>query len=193
MDSLTRAFSASTCNSRWRSQMWLTLKEQSECVMFCPGWQKWHGMLCPGWQKQHGMLCLGWQKQHGMFCPRWQIFLGCLSGVSKKAWDVLSKDVLSSSHGKVTTSQLDITIESQEVSPAGDHKVSIYRRAWKHNKNKTDKTANNSFSWLVAITYFPFSTGYSMNDSWYKIEATNDARPFFSVGAVRVVHTDFNL
>ena len=31
--------------------MRLTLKEQAECGMFCPGWQKWHGMLCPGWQK----------------------------------------------------------------------------------------------------------------------------------------------
>ena len=35
---------------------------------------------------------------------------------------------------KVTTSQLDITNESQEVSPfpAGDHKASINRRARKH-------------------------------------------------------------
>ena len=34
--------------------------------------------------------------------------------------------------GKVTTSQLDITNESQEVSPfpAGDHKASTNRRAW---------------------------------------------------------------
>ena len=42
---------------------------------------------------------------------------------------------------KVTPSQLDITNESQEVSlfKAGDHKVSINRRARKHNKNKTEK------------------------------------------------------
>ena len=77
LDSLTRAFTASTCNSGWRSQMRLTLKEQSECGMLCPGWEKRHGMLCPGWQKRHGMLCPGWQKQHGMFCLRWQIFVGC--------------------------------------------------------------------------------------------------------------------
>ena len=34
-------------------------------------------------------------------------------------------------NGKVTTSQLDITNESQDVSPfpAGDHKASINRRA----------------------------------------------------------------
>ena len=38
-------------------------------------------------------------------------------------------------NGKVITSQLDITYESQEVSPfqAGDHKASINRRALKHN------------------------------------------------------------
>ena len=42
---------------------------------------------------------------------------------------------------KVTPSQLDITNESQEVSPfqVGDHKTSINRRARKHNKNKTEK------------------------------------------------------
>ena len=43
-------------------------------------------------------------------------------------------------NGKVTTSQLDITNEGQEVSPfpAGDHKASINRRRRKHNKNKTE-------------------------------------------------------
>ena len=42
---------------------------------------------------------------------------------------------------KVTTSQLDITNESQEVNPfqAGDHKASINRRTRKHNKNKTEQ------------------------------------------------------
>ena len=37
---------------------------------------------------------------------------------------------------EVTTSQLDITNESQEVNPfqAGDHNVSINRRARKHKK-----------------------------------------------------------
>ena len=44
--------------------------------------------------------------------------------------------------GKVTTSQLDITNESQEVSPfpAVDHKASINRHAQKHNKYKTEIT-----------------------------------------------------
>ena len=43
----------------------------------------------------------------------------------------MSKDT----NGKVTTSQLDITTESQEDSPfkAGDHEASTNRRAWKHN------------------------------------------------------------
>ena len=41
-------------------------------------------------------------------------------------------------NGKVTTSQLDFTNESQEVSPfpAGDHKSLINRRAGKHNKKQ---------------------------------------------------------
>ena len=41
-------------------------------------------------------------------------------------------------NGKVTTSQLDITNESQVVGPfpAGDHKASTNRRAWKHNKTR---------------------------------------------------------
>ena len=40
---------------------------------------------------------------------------------------------------KVTTSQLDITNKSQEISsfPAGDHKALINRPARMHNKNKT--------------------------------------------------------
>ena len=45
-------------------------------------------------------------------------------------------------NGKVTTSQLDITNESQEVSPspAVDHKASINRLTRKHYKNKTEVT-----------------------------------------------------
>ena len=45
-------------------------------------------------------------------------------------------------NGKVTASQLDITNESQEVSPfsTGDHKASTNRRARKHNKNKIEIT-----------------------------------------------------
>ena len=41
---------------------------------------------------------------------------------------------------KVATSQLDITHESQDVSPfpAGDHKAPVNRRARKHNKTKTN-------------------------------------------------------
>ena len=44
--------------------------------------------------------------------------------------------------GKVTNSQLDITNESQEVSPfpSGDHKATINRRAQKQNKHTTEIT-----------------------------------------------------
>ena len=43
---------------------------------------------------------------------------------------------------KVTNSQLDTTIDSQEFSPfpAGDHKAHINRSAQKHSKHKTEKT-----------------------------------------------------
>ena len=41
-------------------------------------------------------------------------------------------------NGKVTNFQLGITNESQEVSPAGDHKVSINRRARKHMKHEKE-------------------------------------------------------
>ena len=58
-------------------------------------------------------------------------------------------------NGKVTTSHLDITNESQEVSPflAGDHKASINRRVRKHNKHKGDKLVNST----GAITLQGFS------------------------------------
>ena len=45
-------------------------------------------------------------------------------------------------NGKVTTLHLDITNESQEVSPfpMGDHNASINRRTRKHYKNKSEIT-----------------------------------------------------
>ena len=44
-------------------------------------------------------------------------------------------------NGKVTNSQLYTTNESQEASPfpVGDHKAQINRRAFRHNKHKTEK------------------------------------------------------
>ena len=49
-----------------------------------------------------------------------------------------SPHLTQNTNGKVTTSQLDITNESQQVSPfsAGEHKASIKRRARKHNKTR---------------------------------------------------------
>ena len=46
---------------------------------------------------------------------------------------------------KVTTSQLDVTNESQEVSPfpAGDHKALINRRARKHIKKQDRYNIND--------------------------------------------------
>ena len=44
-------------------------------------------------------------------------------------------------NGKVISSQLDTTSESQEGSPfpAGDHKAHMNRRAQRHSKHKTEK------------------------------------------------------
>ena len=49
-------------------------------------------------------------------------------------------------NGKVTSSQLDTTNESQEVSPfpAGDHKAQLNRRAQGHSKHKTEQKHKRS-------------------------------------------------
>ena len=49
-------------------------------------------------------------------------------------------------NGKVTSSQLDTTNESQEVSPfpAGDHKANTNRRAQRHSKYKTEQQLKRS-------------------------------------------------
>ena len=70
--------------------MRLTLKEQSECGMFCPGWQKmaWDvmsGVTKTAWDVMSGVTIRAWavlsgvanlcgffwggKKCHGMFCP----------------------------------------------------------------------------------------------------------------------------
>ena len=49
-------------------------------------------------------------------------------------------------NGKVANSQLDTTIENQEVSPfpAGDHKAHINRRAQRHSEHKTEQKHKRS-------------------------------------------------
>ena len=58
---------------------------------------------------------------------------------------------------KMTTSQLDITNESQKVSPfpAVDHKASINRRARKHNKNKTEITTIVASCYIIDKSFHP--------------------------------------
>ena len=60
-------------------------------------------------------------------------------------------------NGKVTTSRLDITSESQEVSPfpAGHRKASINRRAQKHNTYKTEIMLLflSSVDWCVTLAF----------------------------------------
>ena len=64
--------------------------------MFCPGWQKWHGMFCPGQQK------MAWDVLSGVTKTTWDVLSGVANrcgmfcpGCQKMAWDVLSWDVLS--------------------------------------------------------------------------------------------------
>ena len=67
-------------------------------------------------------------------------------------------------NGKVTNSQVDITNESQEVSPfpAGDHMASINRRARKHNKHKTEITwmINKRSTTLPAARYITWCLAF---------------------------------
>ena len=57
-----------------------------------------------------------------------------------KIWNLYNQEphLTQVTHGKVTTSQLDITNESHEPSPlqAGDHKASTNRQARKHNRKR---------------------------------------------------------
>ena len=63
-------------------------------------------------------------------------------------------------NGKVTSSQLYTTNESQEVShlPVGDHKAQINRRAQRHNKQKTEKniTLQRYILFVIATSYVLF-------------------------------------
>ena len=63
--------------------------------------------------------------------------MGAINGILMGVYAVVQD-----TNGKVKTSQLDITNESQEGSPfpAGDHKAPINISARKHNKNKTEIT-----------------------------------------------------
>ena len=72
--------------------------------------------------------------------------LAKLTKVKKRAkirnWYNQAPHLTQDTNEKVTTSQLDTKNESQEVSPfpEGNHQVSTNRRAWKHNKNRTEIT-----------------------------------------------------
>ena len=70
---------------------------------------------------------------------------GRFDNVSKKegkAQVSIQSSTRPDTNGKVKTPHLDITNETQEVSPfpTGDYKASINRRARKHDKNKTEIT-----------------------------------------------------
>ena len=71
--------------------MRLTLKEQSEYGMFCPGWQKWHGMLCPGDKNSMGCYVRGDKNSMGYYVRGDKNSMGCFFQGGKSLWDVLSR------------------------------------------------------------------------------------------------------
>ena len=81
-----------------------------------------------------------------MDCNKYTIYIVYVLGVKVRKRATIRNRYNQTPHltqdtnGKVTTSQLDITNECQEVSPfpAGDHKTSINRRARKHTKTKNN-------------------------------------------------------
>ena len=51
--------------------------------MFCPGWQKWHGMFCPVWQIGMGYFVRGDKNCMGCFVRGGKSMRDVLSGVAK--------------------------------------------------------------------------------------------------------------
>ena len=86
--------------------MRLTLKEQSECGMFCPGWQ--NGMGCYVRGDKNSMRCYvrGDKNSMGCFVLGGKSLWENLSGWQKMAWDVLSRDVLSGSHENIYVAKM---------------------------------------------------------------------------------------
>ena len=101
-------------------------------------------------------------KRHGMAIRWWGDSKVGKRAIMRNRYNQ-APQLIEDTNGKVTTSQLDITNDSQEVSPfpAGDHKASINKRARKHNKkqdrNKINdpqkkhrlRTASKNFYWMA--------------------------------------------
>ena len=114
----------------------LTAKIKSSSLFL----SKKHYTTKPGLiKKTWGKKGLTMNEQFRMFC---QLFLRVRKRAKIRNRCNCAPHLTQDTNGKVTTSQLDITNKSQEVSPfpAGDHKVSINRIARTHNKSKTEIT-----------------------------------------------------
>ena len=48
------------------------------------------GMFCPGWQKWHGVFCLGSKSGMKLYVRGGRNGMGCFVGVSEITWDVLT-------------------------------------------------------------------------------------------------------
>ena len=81
-------------------------------------------------------------------------------------------------NGEVTTSQLHITNESQEVSPhpAGDYKALINRRARKHNKVSKGAKIRNQYNQVPHLT--EDTNGKVTNPQLDTINKSQEVSPF---------------
>ena len=99
-----------------------------------------HAQLYGSFRKGFASICLDPHQKKDEICTIKQVKVRKRAKIRNRYNQAphLTQDT----NGKVTTSQLDITNERQEVSPfpAGDYKASINRCAQKHNKNKTEIT-----------------------------------------------------
>ena len=92
---------------------------------------------------------------------------------------------------KVTNSQLDITNESQEVSPfpAGDHKAQINRRIQRHSKHKTEKNIkdtqkNYRLGTVSKIFYWRALTGLTVHQPQPEFRCGSRHIDFWSASSV---------
>ena len=90
-------------------------------------------------------LCKQFRSRSGLFNYYGYIYKVCKGAKIRSRYNQVPH-LTQDTNGKVTNSQLDTTIESQEVSPfpAGDHKSHLNRRTQRHSKHKTEQKDKRS-------------------------------------------------
>ena len=108
---------------------------KAPCVVCCSHcWKQLHPNTCEAYRTDSHVCDRSFPKTRHAFPPtRWVVtihFGSCHGPLVRNRYNQ-APHLTQDTNGKVTNSQLDITNESQEVSPftAGDHKAPINRRA----------------------------------------------------------------